>query len=1326
VGGLPSDTITVVITDSNGCVMRDTWDISSKGAITYQSIVQRSKCNDSTGKITINITNGTPSYSIKWSNGDTGLIADSLKHGRYELFITDSLGCIVRDSLNIKDSTTLRDTFQIVKTRCDTASGTILALPLGGTAPFKHVWQRLARDSFALLDSVSIGTYNLRTTDSNGCKFDTFATMRYTHYPQITDSLVLEKCSGGNGQIHIKIDSVINPIKITWNGILDSTYKKLSLTGPISYSIVVVDSQKCTAALTSTLDANPNPLPSLIASDPPCGNNTGSIAVNISAPLVAQSYSWSNTSTNSSITNLAPGIYTLTLTDTAGCVYILRDTLAYTVAPTKSLQWTRSNCGRSDGQIKTIANSIYGDYFYSWRKVPGAFTANQQATDTGFINAIDSGTYIVRISDSKGCILFDTLAIVDSAAPSIQFQIKNAHCINGGGKAKALVSGGSVPYTYMWYNFTTNDSIQNLFSGNYLLTVTDARTCIRIDTAKVQFVPSPDVNLLEVNSFCGSDKGKVITNISFGQAPFTFNWSNGATTKDLNGLVAGKYVLTITDSTGCSDIDSVSIIAQTPLQIAVTKIPANCDLNNGQVTATIITGKPPYIFNWNAVINSMTASGLDTGKHIFYISDSNNCEIRDTIRLTRVKKHSASHIVINDNCTYKVGSISTNVIDGRLPYSYAWSGGLGTNANVVNVGAGSYTLSVTDSLGCIATSLVNVGDTAGPIVSLIPNQASCGLSNGSIFANVVSTRTPLSHFWNAVAGTNSISNLNGGKYVYTVIDVRGCIKKDSTVMDTVYTLTATKTAKNPSCNLNNGFIKVRATGGTGTKNYFWSPALPNSDSVFNLSPGKYKYTVTDTKGCIWIDSVTLIQLGLPVINFNKTPATCRNGNGSIVAIVTNGIGTISYTWSNGGNTNTIAGIVPNTYSLTVTDATGCSASTSTFLNSIGVDSVNLIVQHPKCNINNGKLKAIAFNTVGTVNYTWTTSATIDSIINLAGTSYTVTITDNLCTITKSQTLVMATSPVVTISQQNASCGINNGLVSAAVAQGTAPFSYVWNGVIGPPSLTNRDSGNYKVVVTDVNNCKDSQSVYLARFPMLMVNLTGQKSKCGEANGSITSFVNGGAPTKFYAWSNGATSANLTNILAGNYTLTLSDNGNCTITSNIIIDDWKKPELYTQSVVLPVCGKPNGAITTTTLFGTKPLKYLWNTSDTTTFLNNIPDNTYTLIVTDSIGCQDTLIENLVSGASPGFDSIRIDGSTCGLANGRIYTQMAVRAINPVYKWSNSFVGNFNINLPPGPITLTVTDDRGCEIIRNFVVPTTKLPKIKLDSVQSYCLQPNGTS
>lgn len=1322
--GLPSDTITVMITDSNGCVVRDTWDLYTKGAIQYQASYLRSKCLDSTGKITINITNGTPPYNIQWSNGDTGLIADTLKHGRYELLITDSFNCIVRDTLLLKDSTTLRDTFQIVKTRCDTASGTILAVPLGGTAPYKHIWQRLPRDTFALMDSVNIGTYNIRSIDSNGCKYDTTAVMRYTHYPVLIDSIVLEKCQGNNGEVHIKIDSVIYPITIRWNGINDSTYKKIGLKGPLTYSIMVEDSHKCVAYVYPFLDTNPNIPPSIVSTDPPCGNNLGTMSLSFSPPIVAQSYNWSNSETTPGIDSLAPGIYTVTMTDTAGCVYIYKDTLAYTIAPTKSYQTTRSNCGRFDGQIKTIATSIYGDYFYNWKKMPGIFGTDVQATDTGYITSLDSGTYVVRISDTKGCILYDTLSIVDSAAPSVSFTISNSHCNNGNGKAKAIVTGGSSPYTYTWYNFTTNDSLNNLFSGNYLLTVTDARTCIKVDTAKVQFIPSPDVNLLAVNSFCGPSNGKVITNISYGQAPYTFNWSNGYTTKDLSNLVAGKYVLTITDSTGCTDIDSVNIVAQPPLQISISKKPANCDLNNGQAIASIISGKPPYIFHWNTIIPSMTASGLDTGKHIFYISDSNNCEIRDTIHLTRVKKHSASHLIKHDNCTYKIGAVSTMIADGKLPFTYNWSGGLGSNANAINVGAGTYTLSITDSLGCLVTSLVNVGDTAGPIVSLIVNQPSCGLTNGSIFANVISSRHPLSHFWNSVSGTNVLSNLNGGKFVYTVTDNRGCIKKDSTLMDTVYTLTAIKTAKNPSCNLPNGYIKLRATGGTGAKNYFWNPSLPNSDSVFNLSPGKYKFTVTDTKGCAWIDSVTLVQQGLPSIAFVNTSATCKNGNGAITANVSNASGAILYTWSNGGNTNTISGIIPNSYSLTVSDATGCSVAGTSVLTSIGVDSINLIFQHPKCNVNNGKIKAVPNNTVGTVNYSWSTSATIDSLVNLGEATYTVTVTDNLCTFIKSQALVMATSPVVNITKQDASCGINNGQLSANVSQGTSPFNYTWNGTPNSSTLTNRDSGIYKVVVTDINNCKDSASIYLPRLPMLTVSLTGQKSKCGEANGSITTSVSGGAPSYVFSWSNGASNANLTNILAGIYTLTLSDNGNCTINANILIEDRKKPQL-SYNVVNSVCDKPNGSITTSTSDGNPPFNYIWNTGATTTAITNVSQGIYSLTVTDTLGCRDSFTQIIASGSPPTFDSIRIDRSTCGLANGGIYTLMSVRAINPVYTWSTGFVGNHVINLGPGNYTLTVTDDRQCEIIRNFVVPTTKLPKIKLDSIQSYCLKPNGS-
>lgn len=1325
--GLPSQIIEVTITDSNGCVVRDTFDLRTNGAIAITSSMVRSKCSDSTGKLIVTIVNGTSPYTIQWSNGDTGLIADTLKHGKYQVQITDSLGCIYRDTLLLKDSTNLRDSFQISKTRCDTASGNILAFGYGGTSPYKHVWQRLPRDTFALLDSVNIGTYNVTTTDSLGCKFDTFAIMRYTHYPTIKDSIILEKCAGGNGEVHIRIDSVVNPIQIYWNSVLDSTYKKLGLKGPKSYLIYVVDADSCTVALSTQLDISPITPPYLSSAMPPCGNNTGSITATLPSPSLATSYTWSNGGSGSTITGLSPGIYNVTITDTSGCNFVLSDTLAYTAAPTINYSTIRPNCGRFDGSIRVVVSTTYGGYNYSYKKWGGGFSTPQSAADTVWINNLDSGTYVVQIADAVGCIKYDTLKLMDSAAPQLQIKIKNSHCTNGNGKAKLIVSGGATPYSFMWYNFSTIDSQVNLFSGNYMVTVTDMRNCSVIDTAKVLYVPGPSTSLLAVPSYCSPNNGKIFNTISLGQAPFTYNWSNGATTKDLLGLVAGTYRVTVTDSAGCIKTDSAVIVSQPPLQVSLSKTPAYCDLNNGTASATVITGKPPYIFNWNATISSMTISSLDTGKQIFYISDSNNCEWRDSIQIVRVQKHSASHNVVNDNCTYKIGSISTSVSAGKPPYTYAWSNGLGTSANANNVGAGTYTLSVTDSLGCVATSIASVGDTAGPVVSLIVTDATCGNSNGSILGNVISSRTPLSYFWNNIASASNVkSGINGGKFVFKVIDNRGCIKQDSVTLDTVKPLSVSLSSKNLTCNLNNGYIKVNATGGTGTKSYTWSHTATNTDSVFGLSAGKYKVTVSDTKGCLWIDSVTLVQLGFPNIAFNKTNATCRNANGSISTTVTNASGAITYAWSTGNTTSSIINVPPNNYTLTVTDAANCSTSSTTTLLSNGVDSVPLLVNHPKCNLNNGKIKAQTFNTFGTVNFVWSNGGgNKDSIINLGAGAYSVTVTDNLCTMIRSANLVMATSPIVSATKLDPSCGINNGEVTATVAinTGTMPFSYTWNGTPSPPIQTNLDIGTYKVVVTDINSCKDSATVTLTRIPALNASFAIQKSKCGDANGSIATTIIGGAPQFHYLWSNGDTTKDLNNIYAGNYTVTISDDQRCTITRTMLVEDRKKPQIFLNKIN-SVCNKPNGSISSTVVDGNPPFTYLWNTGETTTSISNIIQGVFTLIVTDSLGCKDTAIDNIISGPPPPFDSIAINRSTCNLSNGSIYTRMSTRAINPVYTWSTGFVGNFIQNIGPGSYTITVTDDRQCEIIQSFVVPTTTNPIISLTQSQSFCLKKNG--
>lgn len=1322
VGALLSDIYYLMIEDGNGCKVYDTFDLTSNGPISFTRVIKKSSCTKADGKITLSMIGGNAPYNIQWQNGDTGVIADSLKHGRYGLYITDVLGCSYRDTLKVNDSTTLTDSFKIIKTRCDTPSGQIITFPYGSSGPFKYSWDRSLKDTLQLFDSVRIGFYKLQIIDSAGCKFDTFAIMEYNHNPTIFDSVVIERCDSANGKIFIKIDSVINPIKIRWDGILDSTYSKLNLSGPRTFVVYVEDSHKCVVTKSILLDEVPVSYPFIQKLPPPCGQNLGQMVVAMNDP---KKYVWSTGDTTQVVDSLSPGIYSVTITDTTGCRFVRTDSFQYSIAPTRNYNFLRSNCGRADGTIKVTIGSLYGGFNYIWGKIPPGPTGPPSTSiDSVVFSNLDSGKYVFKITDAVGCIKSDTVRLIDSAAPKFNFKTTNSICFNGSGRIKAIPITGAPPYTFLWYNFTTKDSVVGLVSGSYKITVTDGRICSSTDSASISYFPKPELNLIGVNSKCGPNNGSITTNISFGKPPYTFNWAHGPTTQNLSGLNAGKYILTITDSLGCTDIDSVILTSEPVLQISTSNTSAFCDLNNGTATAVILGGKPPYTFNWNGSINALFVNGLDSGKHIFFIQDSNGCIKRDTQTILRVSKPAISQTIVNDNCSYSQGSISSVITGGKTPLSYLWSNGLGTLPSVTNIASGSYTLSVTDALGCQVTKLATVGDTAGPVLSLVVTDATCGLSNGAINANVTSIKTPLSYYWNNIAGTTSKTGINGGKFVFKVVDNRGCFKQDSVLLDTVFTLTATSNVKQASCNINNSFIKIKPKGGTGAYTYTWSHTASGVDSVFNLSPGTYKVTVNDIKGCLWTDSFVITQLGFPTISFNNNPAKCRAANGSISTTMTNFSGTYTYAWNTGETTTSITNKPANTYTLTISDGQGCVVNYSTNLITVGVDSVELNFSHPKCDINNGKIKLLSFNTSGTKNYTWSPAAiNIDSLIALGAGNYSVTITDSFCSKSASVSLVMAKSPQVTLTKTDASCGINNGQIISNTTFGAMPFTYTWSNSAASVNLFNIDSGNYNLIVSDINNCSDTISIYVPRIPLLKASFTTTKTICGASNGSIQTFVTGGKPSFVFAWSNGSSTVNLTNILAGTYTLTLTDNGNCTITENVVVDDRKKPQI-TSFITNAICSQSNGSIDVSILNGSTPFNYIWDNGKTTQDLFNLSSGFYKLTVTDSLGCKDSASMLVDNGTTPKLEWIDSTQSTCGLANGRLIVDLP-RGVSPkTYTWSTGVVSDTLKNVAAGKYYVTITDARQCYIVDSIVVKTTTVPDLSFTTQNAYCDKPTG--
>ena len=198
-------------------------------------------------------------------------------------------------------------------------------------------------------------------------------------------------------------------------------------------------------------------------------------------------------------------------------------------------------------------------------------------------------------------------------------------------------------------------------------------------------------------------------------------------------------------------------------------------------------------------------------------------------------------------------------------------------------------------------------------------------------------------------------------------------------MDTVKALTGSFIKKNASCNFNNGYIKAIVTGGSGSKTYVWGHTSNPFDSLGNLSPGKYRITVSDVGGCTWVDSVIITQQGNPSISLKKYDATCRQPNGSIKATVTNNASALSFIWSNGQMTDSSFGLIPGVHAVTVSDGVGCNISSNINIGNKGMDSIRLNIFHPRCLVNNGRVKAIAVNSLGNITYLWSNTSTIDSI-----------------------------------------------------------------------------------------------------------------------------------------------------------------------------------------------------------------------------------------------------------------------------------------------------------------------------------------------------------
>lgn len=896
--------------------------------------------------------------------------------------------------------------------------------------------------------------------------------------------------------------------------------------------------------------------------------------------------------------------------------------------------------------------------------------------------------------------------------PTVAIGGPDSVCYGATAAISAQVTDGIPPFTYAWSNSATSPSI-TVGGGNYTVTVTDSLGATATASHTI-VAPSQPVAVggstssyngnVEV-SCSGAQDGWINSGANGGYGNYTYLWSNNATTANISNLGAGTYSVTVTDQFGCQCGGSWTLTAPSPIQLSFSNTDADCfGSATGSASVQVSGGSQPYSYAWSNNSSTSSANNLTAGSYSVTVTDQNNCQKVGTVSVGQATNITANLTPADATCFGSAnGSINCQVGGGTQPYGYSWSNG-STSANPVNLVAGSYTVTITDAKGCQLVQSTTVGEpTSGLNVVPVVSSPTCnGASNGSITAQVSGGVGPYTYLWNDNSTASSLNNIGAGSYSVMVWDLNECQMVVNVTVQDPTLLTANLNPTDAACKGSaTGNISCQTSGGTQPYTYLWSNG-PTVASPGNLIAGSYTVTITDANGCTFTQSASVGEPASAIsATYTSTDVSCNGGtNGSINVQASGGTGSYTYLWSNNSTSASLSNVTAGNYSLTITDQNGCQSTVATTVQEPTAISANLNPTNAACyGSNSGSIVCQTSGGIQPYDYLWSNGATVANPGNLQAGTYSVTITDaNGCTFNQSATVgqpgsALSASPVIT----HASCnGSANGSVALQINGGTSPYNVVWNN--NASTLTGVTAGTYTAVITDQNGCQTTVVAVVQEPGTMTATLNATDVTCfGTATGTISCLTSGGTQPYTYLWSNGATVASPNNLIAGSYTVTITDSNGCSMNQSVMVGQPANALAGVPTVTNAACnGSSTGAINVQASGGVSPYRYLWNNNDTTSNLSNVPAGNYTLMIWDMNECQ--AIVNVTVG-EPAAITAALSGNavTCyGDSSGTLDCQVAGGVAPFTYSWSNGGNGSSLTNLTSGSFTVTVTDSNGCSM------------------------------
>lgn len=1305
----------VLISDANGCKDTIKATITQNTSLIAKVVSERDiKCNgEKKGAIDISVAGGVPPYAYKWSNGSITQNIFDVQAGMYTAIVSDAVGCVKTITSKISEPALFvarLDAKTDVKCAGD-SNGAINISVKGGVAPYVYRWSNGSADQDVA--TLRAGDYTVRINDANGCV--QVISTKITQPVSLVASVVSVtnlKCAGDNsGVVNISVKGGTSPYAFAWSD--GSTAEDLTSALAGNYNVTISDAHKCAKTLNASITEPAEMIVELTSKkDINCfGEKKGAANISVTGGIAPYNYSWSNGAITKDILDVPAGNYTVIVKDVKGCLKSQNVTIAQPTQLSAKVDEVKNLLcyGDTTGAIMVSTKGGSAPYSYKW---------SNGKTSEDLMNS-RAGSYSVAITDAKGCSQNLSSAITSPPSLVPYFEsVRNVLCSGEeSGIVNISINGGVAPYQYKWNNGATTQDLTNIGAGEYSVSIKDANGCTgKSITASIKEPAELVAEVGEVKNVLhyGEYNGSINLSVSGGVPPYKFSWSNTAFTQNLVGVPSGNYSCLVTDANGCLKTVQQVITQPTSLEATIELVKnIKCFGNtDGAVNIAVKGGTPPYSYTWTNGTRTEDLSEIGAGNYSVTITDAigNKKTLNATVTQPgnfTLKIEKAKNLTCFESNN---GTVITSVAGGTPPYKFDWSNGSKTN-DLMNVPGGDYTITATDANGCERTEKVQIKEPTELIVKTVSvkNLSCSGDKNGAIDIDVAGGIAPYSYSWSTGAKTQDILGVGAASYSIRVMDANGCVKTIAeTVTEPEPLVVDVASLKNNSCAKDkNGTINLTVTGGVAPYKYSWNNGAV-TQNLQNLASGKYQVTVSDSNGCkskadAEIEEPTLLVVSKDVI---KNVKCSGDLTGEINISVSGGVQPYAYKWSNGAVTQDLSGLQVGNYTVSVTDANGCSNNDIAITLSepekltVGLDSVSNIA------CNGSRVGGVFISVNGGSKpymYTWNNGSIAQDVTRVSAGEYSVVIKDaNGCMETISARIAEPSLlNLALVNSKNVKCaGDNDGEIEITVAGGTAPYEYKWSTGQTTQNISKIAGGEYSVVVKDALGCTQNLKASISQPPTLIKSIDAVTNlKCNNDNsGEIHLTVVDGVAPYTYQWSNGTSNQDLIGVPAGKYSVVITEGNGCQHTVNAEITE---PEVFASEIVtvtnIKCHGEKKGAIDLSVKGGVAPYKIQWSNGAITEDISEVKAESYSVMVMDANGCMRSA-SAVVTQPAPlqlSIDSL-YSVKCCGDSSGAIFISVTGGAGPYSYQWSNGAKTEDITGLKMGQYTVVITDKNGCTI------------------------------